>query len=566
MPSLITAVLLGLSYPPVGWGWLAHVALVPQVVLALRADCNRRLAWVTYVVATAWWLVMLRWLLPVTAGGWAALSMFMALYTPVALVALQWLRREWRIPATIALPMIVASVELVRGYGPAGGFAWFGLGHSQAPFESGSHASRLIQVADLFGEHAVSCLVAMTNGLVADLLTTPWMRRRRDPAESTLGRIHPRLAGIVLLWAAALVSAHAYGAWRIRQDPTTPALTIAVIQTNQAQSNKDSDSLEQLEHDWNHLLQLTRDAVGADETPVDLVVWPETVVPGPLNFDAVNALKLSPEPDFQWFGRFHDEIADHAKSLRTHLLTGAQAVAFHEPQRQWNSVFLYDPDGQQQMKRYDKMHLVPYGEFVPWVGSWPWAKDLFIKWLTPYDFDYTVVPGTHPTIFEIPRNPDRDPESDTRKPAPPTRIVTPICFEDAVPRVLRRMVYDDEGRKRADALVNLTNDGWFRPDQRLQHLQIAVFRSVENRVPTARSVNTGVSGFISSTGRVAAALPVDGDGFNVYEIRADARRTLFGRLGHRPMAVMAVATAVLTAAAAFRRRSRQSRSAAESSP
>ena len=97
------------------------------------------------------------------------------------------------------------------------------------------------------------------------------------------------------------------------------------------------------------------------------------------------------------------------------------------------------------------------------------------------------------------------------------------------------MVYGNDGIKRADLLVNLTNDGWYMsPHQRYQHLQIAVMRCIENRVPMARSVNTGVSGMIDSAGRVGPLVTEGGahqqvDGYVNAIVALDSRVTVYGR-------------------------------------
>ena len=143
-------------------------------------------------------------------------------------------------------------------------------------------------------------------------------------------------------------------------------------------------------------------------------------------------------------------------------------------------------------------------------------------------------------------------------------LATPICFENAMARVCRRLVYE-HGRKRADVLVNLSNEGWFgRYDAgRRQHLQIARFRCVENRVPMIRSVNTGVSVAIDSSGRLIGPASVTGDGVGVApreagwllaELPLDHRSTLYGRLGDAFAWTCLLATAGLWSAAVIARR------------
>jgi apolipoprotein N-acyltransferase len=119
--------------------------------------------------------------------------------------------------------------------------------------------------------------------------------------------------------------------------------------------------------------------------------------------------------------------------------------------------------------------------------------------------------------------------------------------------------------KRAGVLANMTNDGWFAGnDQAWQHVQIAVFRSIENRVPTVRAVNTGVSGLIDSVGRIGPVVTVDGRSEEVAgtaagELVIDPRRTVFGHLGHAPVIGLAVWTACSVALAVFAPRGRRGR-------
>jgi apolipoprotein N-acyltransferase len=218
------------------------------------------------------------------------------------------------------------------------------------------------------------------------------------------------------------------------------------------------------------------------------------------------------------------------------------------------------------------MHRVPFGEFVPWVDGWPWAKRLFLHYLTPYDFDYTLKAGKQATVFDVS---PRSALSAVAADVPVTsRVVAPICFEDASPGTTLEMLYGG-GAKRADMLANLTNSGWYvfsyrapwmerwyglplRPivrwlftsHQAAQELQIATFRCVETRAPMARSVNTGISGFIDSLGRIGPVVESDGrlqeiDGVAVHEMTADPRRTLFGAVGHWPVFIVMGVTAAL---------------------
>jgi apolipoprotein N-acyltransferase len=169
--------------------------------------------------------------------------------------------------------------------------------------------------------------------------------------------------------------------------------------------------------------------------------------------------------------------------------------------------------------QYDKIHLVPFGEFIPFKDSLPFLYRLFL-WLSPYTDDYTLAAGDQLTVFQI---------SDGA--AHSWRAVTPICFEDIVPPLVAEMFRGDNGAKRADVIVNLTNDGWFRGGEQPEHLKTAVFRSIENRAPTARSVNTGISGFIDSVGHVTDTVAAGTHGWSVKQLGIDPRVTFYTRHG-----------------------------------
>jgi apolipoprotein N-acyltransferase len=173
-------------------------------------------------------------------------------------------------------------------------------------------------------------------------------------------------------------------------------------------------------------------------------------------------------------------------------------------------------------------------------------KEIFIKYFSPYEYDYTIQPGKSPVVFEVKGKAEAS--QDAGQPETGTqhiyRVVTPICFEDSVARATRNLIYAPDGTKQANMIVNLTNDGWYPDtDQCLQHFQIAVLRSVENRVPSARAVNTGVSGFIDSAGRVLLQVERSNmiqsvPGFANAKLTPDQRSTLWGRLGVMPMLVL----------------------------
>lgn len=549
--AAVTALMLGLSFPPPGLWWLAYIALVPLGVVAVRSAKPWRLIWTTYIVSLVWWLVMLRWLVPVTGGGYVALCAYMAVYLPAAAALWRLLRKRQQVMATLALPMVWVTLEMVRGHILAGGFGWFALGHSQAAWQPGSAPGRIVQIADTFGELGVSFVVAMTSGLIVDLLTQPL----RKPGKAGKHRWRRRIVAVTCTWLTITLGAFAYGEFRIRQfeNVTTAGPRIAVIQTNVPQDNKNRRTAEQDAQDFTAMVSLTNQV--SQEVPrPDLIVWPETMVPAPLNPEAlVHYGQIGGD------GSYHEVISLIARELTIPLMVGSHAYfdwqmfespdghLYEVPTRRYNSVYLYEADGVQSAVRYDKIHRVPFGEYLPWIGRWPWLKGLFLKYLSPYPYDYSLTAGDRVATFEIPM------QQATQEQDGQMHYVaaTPICFEDAVARVTRRLVYEDAGQKRADMLINLTNSAWY-PDshQQVQHLQIAVLRAIENRVPIARSVNYGISGFIDSVGRITTVVSENGKQLDVSgsaaaTMRIDQRVTVWGRFGEVPIMLLAAATGLL---------------------
>jgi apolipoprotein N-acyltransferase len=209
-----------------------------------------------------------------------------------------------------------------------------------------------------------------------------------------------------------------------------------------------------------------------------------------------------------------------------------------------NSAYYYERGGRRSSVRFDKIHLVPFGEYMPFRESFP-LLFRFLNLFNPYEgMDYTLEPGRELTVFPLART--AGPATHPSAGPAGARFVTAICFEDVDSRLMARMFAGEQGGKRADFIVNLTNDGWFAFNQMPQHLQLAVFRSIENRVPTARSVNTGVSGFIDSVGRVYDTIPVHTAGARAARLVLDRRVAPYTHLGDVFGALCLGASAVLT--------------------
>ncbi len=505
-----TAVLLTLAFPLPGWSFMAFFALVPVGVLAMRTRRLWTLAWTSYLVFLIWWVLRVLWLRHVQVFAPLGIAVVCAAYFTVALVALAAVQRRFRGAMTITLPIFWCAQEFARSLWPLGGFAWFTLASSQAAWRDNQHPGFLVQSADLFGWVTVSFLVAMASGLMVDLIARPLTKRRET------GGIRPRrtIVVAVLLWVSCTAGAIVYGGVRIGQTPDadnadTRTVTIGIVQTNVPQDNKLQNATDETRwEDFQTMLGLSADAA-RDQPAPDLIVWPETMVTAYINDEAY---QLALQQAFQGPGtneriiQYREAVQAHADEAGVPLVVGGSAFGFAQHNRTMNSAMVVTPGGD-TLSRYSKMHLVPMGEYIP--GP-QWLRDSVLDHISPYDYDYTVEPGAGVVIFELDVGAESPGTSDA--PAQPVRYATPICYEDAVAFQCRKMVYARDGTKRADLLVNLTNDGWYPGShQGYQHLQLAVLRCIENRVPMARSVNTGVSGLIDSAGRVGPLVNVSGE-------------------------------------------------------
>jgi apolipoprotein N-acyltransferase len=174
------------------------------------------------------------------------------------------------------------------------------------------------------------------------------------------------------------------------------------------------------------------------------------------------------------------------------------------PPEKYNTALLVAPNGQ-VAGHYHKMHLLPFGEFIPFAEVFPWMVRL-----TPYDATYSCVPGKEATRLAVGRH----------------RFGVVICYEDADPPLARQYV-DPVAGPRADFLVNISNDGWFKGScEHEQHLAICRFRAIECRRSVVRSVNMGISGVIDANGRVLAPRQLEHrpDDSRIWDISWDDRK------------------------------------------
>ncbi len=518
---------------------IATVAWLALFAIAAVGSSSPRTLWLgVIIVDLAWWLLVQRWIADVSVAGYPFLCGYLSLWA----LMLAWLVRRFaarestaRWPLWIVLPVLVVALDVLRGEFVLGGYPWYEAGQGVVTASGGW--IEVAQAADLFGARGLTLLVALSAGAVAEGF-------RPRAAHVSLGR---RFAGVVVavsMWAAAF----GYGHWRLGQADLAPSLgRFLAIQTALPIDNKIGWSAERQLVDVPAFADATQRALDEVGPPVDLVAWPETMLPGfgldPTTLDMLERGGYFP-------GSLFAEIA-HAVAWRAGapLLVGSPVyvgLAAEEGRWTWdahfNSVYLVPPTptpGDREPPRYDKIVLTPFGETMPGISRFEWLEQLLLD-IGARGMTFDLDAGSEPVRFEVETS-----EGDL------VRVATPICFEATVASLCRRLVWDD-GRRRADLLVNASNDGWLGDDlaARRMHLRLASIRAIENRTPMLRTVNTGFSAGIDSSGRIVAGLDGRGDrvgtaaGWVLAELPRDDRHPLFSVVGDRWALLAVLATAV----------------------
>ncbi len=352
-------------------------------------------------------------------------------------------------------------LELARSH-MLTGFPWISLAQA---FSSWPPA---IQATQYIGAFALSgALVAITTWL----LWTPKHKAAFLPAAIT--------AAILL----TLGVAH----WQ-QPLPEGPYHRIGVVQGNIDQSRKWDEDFQN--HTVSKYIDLSREALREDEA--DILIWPETAMPF----------------FFQEQSQLRDRVLEFGQKRQVPILTGAPAYTEHEGSyRLYNRAFLLNEAGEIS-SYYDKMHLVPFGEYVPMQEWLP-----FLDKLVPGMGDF--FPGQSPDPLRI----------DDLAMGPL------ICYEIIFPRIVQERVENE-----ANILINISNDAWFgRSSGPKQHLNQAVLRAVEQNRYLVRSTNTGISGVISPRGQISQATALYEDAAFVSEVQTIEEQTPYSR--HRPLLI-----------------------------
>ncbi len=446
---LISSILLALSFPTFNLEFLIWVSFVPAFLALERAKSPVKAFGIFFLVGFFFYFVSIEWLRHVTYFGWifvvCLLSFYFGIFGAYANFILS--RFEPR-RSLLILSCGWVVLEWVRTEIPTWACGGNLIGYSQ------SSVPQVLELAKWFGAYGISFAVLFINFALYLLLR--WFQRKLSSGAA----IFAVLASVFLL-----LTARSLDQFQPKIAPASSGdITVSVIQGNIPQDEKwDPEFKNRTIEDYKSFSQF------AVQSKPDLIVWPESSWPDIFNRDLKQGL-------FRTF----------VQSMGTNFLIGSlylePRVWFGKPERLFNSAYLIDKEGGHEY-RYDKIRLVPFGEFVPWA---PLFRFLGLEKIA-YSMgvgDFSA--GSEPTIFRV------------RKNGGEFRFSTLICFEDIFPDLARRFV-----AKGAQFLVVITNDAWFgKSAAPYQHLQASIFRAVEQGVPVLRAANTGVSGFISEQGEV----------------------------------------------------------------
>ena len=465
--------LLPLCFPTFDLGLLAWVVLIP-LHLALDQCPRRRAYWLGWLAGVIGSTGIMAWVVTaMTTYGKVPLSVsyailllltaYLGLYVGLYCLSVVWLRELIPRYGIFFAPCFWVALELIRTYFLSG-LPWCLLGYSQY------RELNLIQIADHTGVYGISFLVVLVNLALAELLL--WLMpflRGFHPVKLPWELLTATAAFLLLssFYSSAVLTGNA-------PNPVRSSIAVGLVQPNIDQAVKWDAAYR--EETMKRLDRLTaRLGTGAD-----LVIWPEAATP----------FILEREKEYQV------QLIAWADRARAPILLGSPALRFYPDRRPYllNSAYLLAPDGT-VLGRYDKHHLVPFGEYIPLKGSLLFFLDKLVEGIG----DFEAGPGSTVLSF-IPKSLDGTGSAAPR----PVKFGVAICYEVIFPDLVRQFAVNG-----AEFLVTITNDGWFgHSSAPAQHFSMAVFRSVENHLTVARAANTGISGFIDPFGRILQATPL----------------------------------------------------------
>lgn len=542
LAAVCSGVLYALCFAPFNLTWFCWIALTPLIAAIWFSGTDLGRPWLRnlllgYVAGLAFFWTVFSWLSTVTVLGWFVLEFYMAIYLALwawfcgllkprerkqRATATKWDQMLVRARTTAASPqspwikstnnlmlafLLAAgwtTLEWLRGW-VFSGFGWNGLGvalHGYWP---------LIQIAEITGVAGLSFVVAFANVII---LTTGY--RLILEARTRVMRPHFDFTATM----AAVVGILVFGLRASQISSPAKPLRVAAVQSNVPQHQKfDPQFTRKIFDQFRRLSEISLRST----PPPELLVWPESSMPGPV---------LQDQESYKF-------VMDLAASAETDLLLGT----IDEDDGEVYNAALLVSDGGERVQLYRKVHLVPFGEYVPGRHTVPLLAQI-VGDQVPGDFQ----PGKEYTVFTLTNS--------------SVRVAPLICFEDTIGELTRQFVLPVESNPGANLLVDVTNDGWFQHSAgSQQHLANAIFRCVETRRPMLRAANTGVTCFINQFGRITQELR-DETGSTFTEgvltgeinVPTDRSLTFYVRHGELFAKACAAVTAIALLATLLRRR------------
>ncbi|MBC8183437.1 apolipoprotein N-acyltransferase [candidate division KSB1 bacterium] len=479
--SLFTAVLLSLSFPPLALGFLAYFALIPFFLLLENLSYKESIRW-GYLTGFFTNIGTLYWIGWVTPPGAFAAILYLPIYFIFYSVLHTFLRKRLGNKYLfICVPFLWTGMEFIRSLGVLG-FPWNSLAYTQTYYLS------LIQYVSFTSVYGVTFWIVTINVLILSLM--------KDV--SNIKKVITHLILLILLFLFPWF----YGQWVIHDEESDAKekIRVGLIQGNVDPYLKwDDEFMDENLAIYDSLSNLLK------KTQLDLIIWPETATPVYLR-------------DSHKYKAAIRKLVDKQNIC---LITGTPDYKFL-PDRSYltyNAAFLFTPLTK-TVEVYRKLHLVPFGEKVPFTETFPLLKD-FLESLEMGQGNFS--PGTEIVSFKVPLLKEKERFKSGSFLAPVL-----ICFESMFSELARKFV-----KNGADILIIITNDAWFgRTSAPFHHAQAAIFRAIENRIGIARCANTGVSLFIDSFGKSTKSTSIFKKATLIQDMALRKESTFFTRYGH----------------------------------
>ncbi|HEX3577629.1 MAG TPA: apolipoprotein N-acyltransferase [Thermoanaerobaculia bacterium] len=471
--SALSGVLFALAFPDYSIAWLAFVAFVPLLYAIVNAKSARQAFLFGWTSQTIAWLMMVPWVVRVMShyGGlpyftgvaiFVAMSLYLGLYGALFGLVVYALKLRERFLPWLLVPLAWAAIELARTY-LLTGFPWNLLGAAIVDY------TPLIQIDRFAGPYLLGFLVLLP------AVTITWLLTQR-PHPMLRMMVGSAVAIVMFVWWAT-----GYVREKIAtMDTRDQIYTAALLQPNISQEMRWNDA--NVIAIFQRMMSMTD---VASRSGADVIIWPESTVP------------LS----YAMTGFYRDAIESFSAQHKADIILGSVAEDPSQPDKLWNAAFL--ASGGKTIGHYDKIRLVPFGEYVPLRKMLFFAKKL-VHAVGEFEF------GTNdnPLIGKHAYGPA-------------------ICYEVVYPQITRTQVLHG-----ADVLVTITNDAWYDGTSApRQHLNQARLRAIEDDRWLLRAATTGISAWVDPTGRVVQEIPMGHEGILLARFAARKTVTPYVRYG-----------------------------------